>query len=150
MQMHGMHASYSTVELRAAKLRPCSHVPLARRSEVPSQPRRSQALADSSLRCIMQPAWQSSCAETWLPKSMGVAVQELERGTISMLMQQLVTPLAGALEDQLRARAASTCLPGALEYLSRARPQAVTAGLISGRSASSPRKRDEHEGSTRG
>ena len=41
-----------------------------------------------------------------------MAVQELERGTISMLMQQLVTPLAGALEDQLRARAASTCLPG--------------------------------------
>ena len=94
-----------------------------------------------------QPAWQSSCAEAWLPKSMGVAVQELERGTISMLMQQLVTPLAGALEDQLRARAASTCLPGALEYLTRARPQAVTAGLISGRSASSPRER---EGSSRG
>ena len=41
-------------------------------------------------------------------------VQDLEQSSIRMLTQQLIVPLAGALEDQLRARAASVCLPGAL------------------------------------
>lgn len=42
-------------------------------------------------------------------------MQELERSIIGMLVKQLIMPLALALEDQLRARAAAVCLPGTVQ-----------------------------------
>ena len=44
-----------------------------------------------------------------------LTMQELERSIISMLVKQLITPLAAILEDQLRARAAAVCLPGTVQ-----------------------------------
>ena len=43
-----------------------------------------------------------------------MCMQDLEQQVLGQVQQHVLHPLAAAIEDQLRARAAATCIPGTL------------------------------------